>query len=320
MKTISERDPERTARIIQLFFESTTPQTLPRRIDLLQSCGVCEGPFLEGLKFFMDWPLMLQEDWFMIFLWAPIMACRENTAFELAITMLRKVLAAPAELKPSRNAVYFLFLYQDHIWNLAAHVMGGNPRRQILGFKFFRYLMYAFPQALDWTFDFLESQLPASVVPLTSTRRELSKLITELVREVLADPLRVKDLRRVMSIYQIAFVSTLRDPPFEYRVIEKFAILAIAILGTPTLDHGMADMREVFCMLNRISNWDEANSGVLSRFFTAVLRHSLWHFNYAEMKRFAFETEAQPIAQRVAVLNAIAMAAPGPFSELTRSG
>jgi hypothetical protein len=315
--TLLEIDEERTVRLIRLFFESTTPETLPARVNFLLACSIAERHYHEVLKLFMDWPMMFQGDWFMLFVGVPLQAFHEMNAFELAITMLRRALATASTLRVGRIMIYFLFLYKELIWNVADHIMRGNPRGQTLGLKYFRYLMYAFPQAMDWTFDFLESKLPTLVNSLTATRRELSKLVTELVREVLADPFRSDDLRRVMNIYQAAFVFALRFSSFEFRAIEKFITLATAILNAPGLDHGMADMREVFCLLNRISDWREVDSGVLSRFFTAVLRHSLWHFNGAEVRRFAFESEAQPCEQRIAVLHAIATVAPGPFSRAT---
>jgi hypothetical protein len=173
--------------------------------------------------------------------------------------------------------------------------------------------MYTFTAAMDWTFEFFEWNAQQMLAKVTRTRRAFAKFVTEFVREVLSDPLRYGEVRRTMNIYKRIFVFEICSGKYEFSVIELYVRLAIAILRTSRLDHGMVDLSQTFCILNGIMDWDRVDVGLLAEFFRVVLAHSQQHFNPVEVERFVVGMAENIGTQKVAVLKAIVEGAMAQF-------
>jgi hypothetical protein len=249
---------------------------------------------------------MMSQSWFAVFASAPLSLAGNDRALVLATTMLKKVVSSVgAEFGFGKCLRFFLEVHRTQTWAAVHVTMAGGAVSQYLLFRYLRYLMYTFTRAVDWTFEFFESNAQHSMVPLARTRRAFAKFVTEFVREVLSDPCRKGEVRRVFDIYQRAVLFEIRSGKYEFSVIELYARLAMAILRTSGLDHGMADLSQTFCILNGITDWEKADAGVLAEFFRVVLAHSQGHFNPTEVERFVVRMAENVGPQKVAVLKAI---------------
>jgi hypothetical protein len=131
------------------------------------------------------------------------------------------------------------------------------PATQRLCLKFSRLLIFAFGHALMITTGWIVSRTTRDLSRDCGIQRELSKLVTELVREFCSTcPLR--ELQELVSTFEFPFRDACLEARNEIRVVEKYLMLARAIMANGHLQ--ITPIPETWRLVNTITDWKDGQA------------------------------------------------------------
>jgi hypothetical protein len=313
--------PPMADNIVSEIFRLTTPENLSRRIAYLQLVVFDTEAWVEQLADIIEWPIMTRSDYFLLAVvtpWPHMPIPLTPEYFALSTRAIKRALAHSEELKAGAMAAYLAFLVSRYLELVINFILCNRPLH-FQGLRNLRHLMYLSSQCAELLVMGF-AQVTADVLSReTPVRRQMAKLITEMVRETIGDPHSSIAVQDVMNLYSRYFSQVLRERNIEMEVVEPYLRLAMGILASQALRYQVPGMQDAFRLLNSLTAWRQRDCQLLCNFFVRVLHNSPRHLDKDEVVRFVKAFETTVCDEKLRVLTAIINAAGEAFAGTAQS-